>query len=80
MVLAGAFLKFFDTPRERRVRNTYLYWFGFFRDRRQDFYFPPPYISLVVLWDVESHEVALSLESSAELVDWSSAAAVDEFF
>jgi hypothetical protein len=28
MVFAGAFLKFLDAPRERRVRNTYLYGAG----------------------------------------------------
>jgi hypothetical protein len=60
-VFAGPFLKFFDAPREWRRRNTYLYRFRYSRYRRwrRDFFFPPPHVSSVVAWDVESHEVAL---------------------
>ena len=70
-VFAGAFLKFSDAPRERRRRNTYLCRFGYSRYRRWrwDFCLPPPHISPVVVWDVESHEMALSSEPSVTLVD-----------
>jgi hypothetical protein len=71
MVFAGAFLKFSYAPRERRRRNTYLCRFGYSRHRRwrRDFCLPPPHISPVVVWDVESHEMALSSEPSVTLVD-----------
>jgi hypothetical protein len=71
MVLAGAFMKFFDAPPERRGRNTHVYRFGFSRHRRwrRDFDFPPSHIWPVVVWDVEPHELVLSSERSITLAD-----------